>query len=105
MGGLQEVVRRLDDRVRAHGALSEGRNVLADRPNSPVLAICEREPRGSLAEAECEAAETQTWVAYVVKCGYLSRTDAIPLHRAYEEVLRMIVAMTKKAELWVIRTR
>src|SRR5579859_7287364 len=29
-----------------------------------------------LTDAECEAAETQTWIAYAVKCGYLLRTDA-----------------------------
>jgi four helix bundle protein len=118
MGGLQEGVRGIDDRVRALEAIPEGRDVLADRSDpagfavvSSNLAEAWRKRRyeaafvSKLTDAECEAAETQTWIAYSVKCGYLSRTDAIPLHRAYEEVLRMIVAMTKKPELWVIRSR
>ena len=58
-----------------------------------------------ITDAESEAAETQTWIAYAVRCGYLARPAAAPLHRTYDEVLRMIVAMTRKPELWVIRPK
>lgn len=38
-------------------------------------------------EAEGEAAETQVWLEYAVKCKYLSRDDATRLHKKYDEIL------------------
>jgi four helix bundle protein len=58
-----------------------------------------------LSDAEGEAAETQTWLQFSVKCGYLDRDRAMPLHETYEEVLRMIVAMIAHPESWVIGER
>lgn len=55
-----------------------------------------------LADAEGEAAETQTWVAFAVKSGFLDRDRAVPLHEAYEEVLRMIVATTRNPGPWLL---
>src|ERR1043166_2743409 len=46
-----------------------------------------------LSDSETEAAETQVWVEFAVKCGYLNRDRAIPVYQAYDEILRMIVAM------------
>jgi four helix bundle protein len=56
-----------------------------------------------LSDSEAEAAETQTWLEFSVKCGYLDRDRAIPLYETYEEVLRMIVAMITHADSWVIK--
>ena len=39
-------------------------------------------------EAEGEAAETQVWLEYAVKCKYMSRDDATRLHKKYDEILR-----------------
>lgn len=36
-------------------------------------------------EAEGEAAETQVWLEYSVKCEYMSREDGKSLHKKYEE--------------------
>jgi four helix bundle protein len=58
-----------------------------------------------LTDAEGEAGETQTWIQFAVKCGYLPRTQGVELHRAYDAVIRMLVAMTKKPEVWVIDSR
>jgi len=55
-----------------------------------------------LTDAEGEAAETQTWVAFAVRCQYLPRERGVELHRAYEAILRMIVAMKQHPEKWVI---
>ena len=57
-----------------------------------------------LTDAEGEAGETQTWIQFAVKCGYIARTMAVVLHKQYEEVLKMLVAMTKRPEVWVIET-
>jgi four helix bundle protein len=55
-----------------------------------------------LSDAESEAAETQVWLQFAVKCRYLARDRATPLYRAYDEVLRMLVAMVNTAKSWTI---
>ena len=58
-----------------------------------------------LSDSESEAAETQVWIEFAVKCGYLDRECAIPLYKQYDEVLRMIVSMINHPESWVIAER
>jgi four helix bundle protein len=55
-----------------------------------------------LSDSEGEAAETQTWLQFAVRCGYLERECAAELYRVYEEVLRMLVSMINHPESWVI---
>jgi four helix bundle protein len=55
-----------------------------------------------LSDAEGEAAETQVWIEFAVKCGYLNCDHAETLYRAYDEVLRTIVGMITHPETWVI---
>ena len=55
-----------------------------------------------LSDSESEAAETQVWIEFAVKCSYLDRENALPLYQVYEEVLRMIVAMINNPECWII---
>jgi four helix bundle protein len=56
-----------------------------------------------LSDAETEAAETQVWLEYAVKCGYLNRADATALYRRYEKLLRSIVGMITHADRWLIK--
>src|SRR5713101_1526831 len=58
-----------------------------------------------LSDSESEAAETQVWMEFAVKCRYLDRDRALVLYQACEEVLRMIVAMINRPESWVIAKR
>ena len=58
-----------------------------------------------LSDAEAEAAETQVWLEFSVKCGYLNREEARRIHLAYDEVLSMIVAMINAPEKWVLKPR
>src|SRR5271166_265940 len=55
-----------------------------------------------LSDAEAEAAETQVWIEFAVKCDYLNPEAARPLYQAYDEVLRTIVGMINHPETWVI---
>jgi len=55
-----------------------------------------------LADAEAEAAETQVWLEFAVKCSYLQREEAAPLYQTYDEILRMLVAMINTPENWTI---
>ena len=55
-----------------------------------------------LNEAEREAAETQTWIEFAAKCGYLDRDIARTLHKAYDEILPMLVAMGNHPSRWLL---
>jgi four helix bundle protein len=55
-----------------------------------------------LSDAESAAAETQVWLEFAVKCGYLDRDFAGGLDQAYDEVLRMLVAMINSPKSWTI---
>jgi four helix bundle protein len=55
-----------------------------------------------LSDAESEAAETQVWIEFAMKCCYLEPDQGVPLYKAYDEILRMLVAMINKPQSWVI---
>jgi four helix bundle protein len=58
-----------------------------------------------LSDAEAEAAETQVWIEFGVKCNYLNRDAAATLYKTYDEVLRMIVSMIAHPEPWLLRKK
>jgi len=55
-----------------------------------------------LNDAEAETAETQTWLEFAVKCGYLEVEVARPLYDVYDRVLGKLVVMIRQPEKWVI---
>jgi four helix bundle protein len=55
-----------------------------------------------LSDAESEAAETQTWIEFAVKCKYLSREHATELYKIYDGILATLVGMITHPETWVI---
>ena len=55
-----------------------------------------------LNDAEAEAAETQTWVQFAVKCGYLDAGDGRTLYAEYDEVLAMLAAIICKPDPWLL---
>ena len=55
-----------------------------------------------LSDSESEAAETQVWIEFAVKCTYLDRDRGETLYRAYDDVLRTLVGMITHPETWVI---
>jgi four helix bundle protein len=57
--------------------------------------------KSKLCDAEGEAAETQDWIQFAVRCGYVDRKIAETIYKEEEEVIRMLVAMNKNAEKWV----
>jgi four helix bundle protein len=54
-----------------------------------------------LSDAEAEAAETQTWLEFGVRCNYLDRATGKELFLAYDEAIAMLVSMINKPEVWV----
>ena len=56
-----------------------------------------------LADAEGEAAETQVWLTFAVKCGYLEREPANELYQRYREIIGTLVGMITHSETWLLR--
>jgi four helix bundle protein len=55
-----------------------------------------------LNDSEAEAAETQTWLEFAVRCEYLAPDNGRELFRTYNEVISMLVAMINNANSWVL---
>ena len=55
-----------------------------------------------LNDCEGEAAETQTWLEFAVRCQYLDKDIGRNLFKDYDEVISMLVSMISKPELWVL---
>jgi four helix bundle protein len=56
-----------------------------------------------LSDSETEAAETQVWLEFAVKCGYLNRSDAAKLYRSYDSLIAKLVGMITHADKWAIK--
>ena len=55
-----------------------------------------------LSDSETEAAETQVWLEFAVKCGYLNREDGRQLYITYDEIIATIVGMINHPEAWIL---
>jgi four helix bundle protein len=55
-----------------------------------------------LSDCESEAAETQVWLEFAVKCGYARSEDATDLNTAYDNMLATLVGMINHPETWCI---
>jgi four helix bundle protein len=58
-----------------------------------------------LSDAEAEAAETQVWIEFAVRFGYMTPTLAADLDTIYDSILGTIVGMIQHPETWVISDR
>lgn len=55
-----------------------------------------------LCDSEGEAAESQTWIEFAVKCGYIDREKAKGLFLQYDEVIAMLASMIMNADKWLL---
>lgn len=55
-----------------------------------------------LSDSEGEAAETQTWIEFAVRCKYLDRETAKELFLEYDEIIAMLVSMINSPQKWVL---
>ena len=55
-----------------------------------------------LTDCEREAAETQTWLEFAVRCEYLGRDKAAELYAEYNAILATLVGIRNHPETWVI---
>jgi four helix bundle protein len=57
-----------------------------------------------LSDVESEAAETQVWLEFAVRCEYVNRTETKDLYTAYNQVLSTIVGMINHANTWILQS-
>ena len=58
-----------------------------------------------LNDAETEAAETQVWVDFSVRCGYLQTSPAADIDVAYDRIIGQIIKIIEEADKWIIRKK
>ncbi|GBF81206.1 four helix bundle protein [Aphanothece sacrum] len=56
-----------------------------------------------LNECEAEAAETQTWLEFAVKCNYMDIEDGRRLYGIYNQVLAGLVSMINNPTPWLMK--
>lgn len=57
----------------------------------------------ALSHSEAEAAETQAWLEFAVKCGYIDRDQGRDLYTSYDHILGKLVHMITKPEPWILQ--
>lgn len=90
MYSLTDQMRRSSRSVSGH--VSEGL-----RRRRYEAAFCDK-----LNGAEGEAAETQTWIEYSVRCSYIPAKEGRALHRTYDRILGKLVKMQNNPEPWLL---
>ena len=55
-----------------------------------------------LSDAESEAAETQVWLEFSLKCAYLDGAMARELYQTYDHILGKLVNMIRRPEKWTL---
>ena len=53
-----------------------------------------------LSDSEGEAAETQVWLDYALKCKYMDQENRDKLYDQYEHIIAMLINMSTKPEQW-----
>jgi four helix bundle protein len=56
-----------------------------------------------LSDAESEACETQVWIEFAHRCGYIDATTAGRLDKMYDQIMGQIVKMIDSPDKWIIR--
>ncbi len=56
-----------------------------------------------LNDCEAEAAETQAWIEFAVKCNYMNVEDGRRLYGTYNQVLAGLVNMIKNPTPWLMK--
>jgi len=59
--------------------------------------------QSKLNDSESEAAETQVWLEFSVKCNYLDAAVGRELYATYDNILGKLVNMILHPEQWIIK--
>ncbi|MEO0340340.1 MAG: four helix bundle protein [Bacteroidota bacterium] len=55
-----------------------------------------------LSDSEMEAAETQVWLKFALKCKYIDGQLFQELDNKYDRIIRMLVTMSRQADKWTL---
>jgi len=55
-----------------------------------------------LSESEAESAETQNWLDFSLKCGYIDYRVHENIDKEYGDIINMLIAMQRQPEKWSI---
>ena len=55
--------------------------------------------------SESEAAETQVWLEYAVKCKYLDREIVRELNKIYDNIIGKLVTMANNTKPWLLKAK
>jgi len=55
-----------------------------------------------LNDAEGEAAETQTWLEFSVRCEYMEKEIGRELFKEYDEIISILVSISNNPQKWVL---
>ena len=56
-----------------------------------------------LSDSDAEAAETEVWLDFALKCGYLSEDTHIQMRRDCDYICRMLYLMMKNPQKWILK--
>jgi len=56
-----------------------------------------------LNDAESEAGETQVWLEFAQRCGYLHGPKVKELDETYDQIIGQLVRMIQEADKWLIK--
>jgi four helix bundle protein len=93
----REEMYSLTDQMRRSSRSVSGHIAEGWRRRRYEAAFCDK-----LNGAEGEAAETQSWIEYSVRCGYMTPKDGRELHRTYDRILGKLVKMQSNPEPWLL---
>ncbi|MFM7428070.1 MAG: four helix bundle protein [Elainella sp.] len=55
-----------------------------------------------LTDCEAEAAETQTWIEFSVKCSYMESDTGRQLYSTYNQILSGLVTLINSSDQWLL---
>ena len=55
-----------------------------------------------LSDAESEAAETQVWVEFALKCGYITENTANKIYKQYDNIIGKLITMMNNPGKWTL---
>ena len=58
--------------------------------------------KAKLVDAEAEAAETQVWLEFAMRCHYAAQEPTSALSQTYDSIIRTLVGMRTHASNWTI---
>ena len=65
----------------------------------PAAFICK------LNDSESESSETQTWIEFSVRCGYIGKDIGNELYKTYDHIIGKLVNMINNPKPWILKTQ